>query len=268
MAQDTLRPVNEEVVKDKYYTLAAVVEDAIGDIDNDMSKFMKFLKYAQRGYRNLNYSGHGEIKTVRLPMNDTKTLIMPEDYVSYQKLALIINGFVKTIGVAYDAKATPGQDECGNMLRECGINDIPNGIDFGSYNYGGYYFNNYGGRTLYSYGGGLPYKGYYKEYRMPRPSRISFTSEVNTYDVLVEYITDGLNPTGQTLIDPLDYEYIRTFIHQERVKDNDRSSDVLLRRKKQEHHSAKKTMVVRKDKFGPQDLLNLTRQNRRLTVKA
>jgi hypothetical protein len=70
------------------------------------------------------------------------------------------------------------------------------------------------------------------------------------------------------LIDPLDYEYIRTFIHQERVKDNDRSSDVLLRRKKQEHHSAKKTMVVRKDKFGPQDLLNLTRQNRRLTVKA
>jgi hypothetical protein len=248
-----------------YYKASAIVDQFL--IDNDLTDhyFRKFLSKMLWGLREFKLKDFQEVKTCWLQVNDRKTAILPRDFVDWTKIGVRRGQYVITMGINEQLVTAPRHAD-DLTVRGLLTQHLPNGTDLSPY--GGYYFFNFNGTTIFGISGGLPSKGYFKVVDTGNCKEILLDYDYGYDKVYVEYISDGFNPCGDTILHPYlcDYclKYIEAF-YEEKMNPNRTESSI--RRKLVDVADARRNALSCFNQIDPQTFLNISRANARLTTK-
>lgn len=206
-------------------TLDAIVKLALVDAgETTVHKYARFLRWGLSAFRDFKTDSAQEVKTVRLPMNHLKQVVIPDDYTDWTKIGIQVGDKIKTFSLNQDIARLHQSDPCGcpEPFRDnININEWPASF-WETGGFGGYYFFNYndygeclGG--LYGHGGGYNHNGYFTIIKEAQPPVIQFDSRVRNTWIYMEYISNGFCPTEHTLVNPYAEQAITDYIHWKRL---------------------------------------------------
>lgn len=206
---------------DSYATLDQIVRSALADDgEQSLHKYQRYLHFAFEGAKDFFLDSAQDVKTVMLTMNNIKQVELPVDYVDWVKVGIRCGDVIKTFGVQDNLPLLHNKDDCDNPVPfdscGCDVNTLP--TDYGVL--GGYKFFNFTNQYgeiiggLFGVGGGYTDRGYFTVIRNQGDhGLIQFNSEVNDTEIYLEYITNGFNPTEETVINSLAEKAIKFYIH-------------------------------------------------------
>lgn len=191
---------------------------------NNMRKYQTYLDYAIRGIREIGLTSAPFAKTVHLEMLPNKAVNLPSDYIKYVKIGICVNGRILTLGLDNSLCLNDNYSECGDPLEIAMANlsdENAENVD-GFFGYGfGYPFldtfsnGQYVG-SLYGISGGYNSRGYYRVNEAM--NQIQFTSDVPSETIIMEYISDGVNPDGTASVPKAAIECLIQWIHWKRLE--------------------------------------------------
>ena len=263
MAEDLIN------TQDQYNKISSIVDQAISDLELTQNYYAKLLGWAKWGFRELQLDQAQEVKTVRKTISDVKTVTMPMGYVDWVKIACPVGQYLQTLSV--NAELSKEDRTLGNpaITQTYPLGQLPNGIDFGEY--GGYMFANYNGNSLFSVGGGVPSQGLFQVVdRGDGCHEILFDQPVSFPEVVIEYISDGINPCGETIVNAYLADYVRNFIHHEYerfrpIRERNMSAIAMAGR----YLADSVTKVrARGNRLDPKTMVNISRKYYRMSSKA
>jgi hypothetical protein len=253
--------------KNNYNKLSAIVDQFLIENDLHNGMFPKSLAWAMRGLRELSLDVAQDVKTELLDVTDRKTVILPDSFCDWVKVAAQKGQYAITLGVNADLTSLPrtiNSPSVSGLLSQ----HLPNGISFDAYSsaFGGYQFLNFNGSTVFGIGSGLPAKGYFKVLDDGCCKQLLMDYDYSLSKVYLEYITDGIDPCGETVVSPYFYDYLIKYIsHEYEKKNNPKASESSIFRTGEDVYWAEKRIRSRKNNLDPKTLLDLTRQETRLT---
>lgn len=247
-----------------FYKVSAIVDQFL--IDNDLPNgfFPKALSWALRGLREIKLDVCGDVKTELLDVTERKTVVLPDDFVDWVKVGIRAGQYVIVVGVNSDLNTLP-RTASSPSIAGLMSQHMPNGIDFSQYQ--GYDFYNFNDGPLYGVGQGLPSKGYFKYHDDGNCKQLLMDYDFGISQVYLEYITDGLSSCGgDTVVNPYLFDYCLKFIQcQYELRNNPKATNWSKSEAERDVFWAEKKVRARNNRITPQDILNITRQEARLT---
>lgn len=252
-------------VEGQHNQIAAIVDHVTFKKTLPESFWQWFLEMGLWHLRELKLDTWQDVKSVLLPVTDRKTVILPPDYVSWCKIGTIAGQYIITLGVNNKLN-TLDRTVDSNFINGLMSQNLPNGLDFGAY--GGYYFFNYNGASVPAYGSGFITKGSFKISQIGSTKEILLDYDYCHDTVLVEYISDGFCPCGETIVDPYFADYVKKGMEftWEEEKEPNRTEASIFRRGS-DFAAAERKVRARKNDLDPQTLINISRANTRFTPK-
>lgn len=251
--------------KSKAYLLGTVVDDWLDDNQLHNSFWQKGLKWAQRAVRKIRIDSFQQPKTVLLDVTERKSVVLPDGFVDWTKVAVKVGQYAITIGINDDL-TTQSRSDSESTVRGLLSQSMPNGTDFSQY--GGYTFYNYNGSTLCGIGGGLPSKGYFKPIDHGDCKELLLDYDYAYSQVYLEYITDGIDPCKETLIHPYEYDFILAFLERMyEFKNNPKATNFSKIEADKDVYFEELKMRARYNDMSPRDVLNMSRSQARFTTK-
>jgi len=215
MDNDLKRFDKKTIDKAIYYTISAAVWSVLEDMQAGAERFNQFLKFALDGARLFQFDMLHEVKSVELEMEPWKQICFPGDMVDWHKIgfrhgdgvAVFVND--PTVPKIYDGspcdpQAHKAPENDGTTIADAELID--------SYLDGDHY---YGAEA------GVNYAGYFDVDERNRVFNFKRTIASLT-KVYLEYITDGINYSGQTVIHPYAFRALQLYIHWQRKEYDDR----------------------------------------------
>ena len=201
-----------------YVTLDSVINNVINDTYGASEHdYMRYLQWGIRGVKKFNFDIVSSFKAVQIPVTETGTINLPADFVDYVVIGVIASGRVVTLTRNREMNMTTNVNDCGQaILTERGNNtrQIP-----GVFEDAGWYFYNYrNGQNLgqiFGYGGIREDQGYQID---KEAGIIQFTNNMVGSDIYLEYASDGLTYTGDTLVHVHSEEALIQWIHWKRMQ--------------------------------------------------
>jgi hypothetical protein len=205
----------------KTVTLDYIVRNVIVQLEeSSLRRYETYLQYAVRGMRELTLYGANSqgLKIKHIPMLANKAINLPSDYVKYTKVGICVNGRVVMLGLDDSLCLNDNYSECGDPLGVAIENiDNPDYVFFAfGYPFAGYYHNNQYVNSLFGLGGGFNSRGYFRVNN--EMNQIQFASVVPQTDIVLEYISDGVNADGTSIVPVEATEYLIAFVHWKRVE--------------------------------------------------
>lgn len=242
--------------------LSAIVDQFL--IENDLHDgfFPKALAWACRGLREIKLDVAQDVRTALLDVTERKTVKLPQDFVDWVKVGVPHGQYVIQIGINDELNGL-GRTTTSPTVRGLASQHLPNGISMESYT-----FMNYGGSSILGcfVGGSLPSKGYFKLFDDGNCKELLMDYDYSPSQVYIEYITDGLDPCGDTIVSPYLYDYVFKFIEfRYEKKNNPKATNFSIQEAERDVFWAEKKIRARKNNLDPQTVLNLSRQETRLT---
>ncbi len=211
-----------------YVSLDYIVRNVLVSLEegNNLKKYQTYLQFAIRGMRELNLTSAQYPKSVFLDMLPNKAVNLPTDYVKYLKIGICVNGHILNLGLDDSLCLNDKFSECGDPL-EVAIDNLSNAnvngtIVDGFFGFGiGFPFlstfsNNQWVGGLYGLGGGFNSRGYYKI--NAETNQIQFTSNVPSQQIVLEYISDGINLDGTANVPKQAIEALIAFVMWKRLQ--------------------------------------------------
>lgn len=214
--------------KKTYKTISTIVANALMDAQESDSKREQLTRFALKYFKEVQF-GHGvDIKTVALNMKPWKAIELPEDCVDWITIGIQCGEDIKTlVKPAYEMAMLHAKDENGVKIanepsEDFSVNDWPLSDSFLPF------FNTspLGEDPGRLFGqmvkdNGL---GYYSENRNKDSCEIQFKGDFASNTIFyLQYLTNGMNPCGDTLVHPYFEEFIISGIHVERIRHGGRS---------------------------------------------
>lgn len=203
----------------KLVTLDYIVRNVIVSLEeSSLRRYQTYLAYVIRGFRELNINGYSVPKIKHFSMLPNKAINLPSDYVKYVKIGICVNGRVVTLGVDDSLCLNENYNECGDPLdiAIANVNNETYPFFFYGYPFLSHYQNNQYVDGYFGMGGGFNSRGYYRV--NAEKNQIQFASIVPDSEIVVEYISDGLNPDGTAAVPVAATEYLINFCHWKRVE--------------------------------------------------
>lgn len=249
----------------KPYAIATVVDDWLDDNNLHNSFWQKGLKWALRAVRRIRLDVFQHPKTELLTVTERKTVVLPEGYVDWVKIAVKCGQYAITLAVNDDL-TTSERSNNESTVRGLLSQHMPNGTDFGQY--GGYPLYNYQGSNLYAIGGGLPSKGYFKIVDHGSCKEMLLDYDYTYSQVYIEYITDGIEPCKETIIHPYEYDYLLAYMDMMYEKKNNPKATIASKDEADKDvFWAGKELRARYNDLSPRDILTMSRAEARMTTK-
>lgn len=214
--------------------------------------------------RELKLDTWQDVCTLYLPVTDRKTVILPSSFVDWVKVGTKVGQYIVTLGVNSKLNMLDRQPNSNDFVAGLLSQNLPNGLDFSSY--GGYYFYNYNGGSLPCIGSGFITKGSFKYHNNGLTKELLLDYDYPHDYVYVEFITDGFDPCGETVVDPYFADYIKKgmeFSWEEEKEPN--KTEASIYRRGAAFAAAERKIRARKNDLDPQTLINISRQQTRLT---
>jgi hypothetical protein len=249
----------------KYHTVGAVVDQFL--IDNGLTEhfFQKALSWALWGLTDLKLFIHQDVKTCLLPVSSRKTAVLPINCVDVTKIAVKRGQYIITLAVDDTLSKTKRTDD-DDVVSGWLSGNMPNGINVN--NYSGYYFFNYNGNSLYSIGRGLPLHKGYQIIQEGGSKILLLDYNFPCDEVYVEYITDGFDPCGETVLNPVLRDYVLKYIdHRYECKNNPKATETSIRRMAQDLYHAEMKVRASVNSIDKATLISSSRAGVKLTPK-
>lgn len=250
----------------KYSKVGSIVDQFI--IDNSLTShyYPKALARALWALREFNLDSFQDVKTCLLDVTDRNTAIAPKDLVDWVKAGAKVGQYVVTLSLNENLSKIQRTDADVNGVRALLSQNLPNGLDINSY--GGYYFYNYNGASLAGLGGGLPSKGHFNIVQRDTYKEIILDYDFNCSQLYLEYITDGFDPCGETVVNPYLADYIlKSIDFKYEEKDNPNRTEASIYRKGRDLFDAQRKAVGRFNQLDPGTMIAISRAHTRLTPK-
>jgi len=249
-----------------YYTIGSIVDQACEDLQVPTSHyFQKFLGWAKWNLVELKMDTANEVITVKLPISDVCTVILPDGFVDWTKIGIEIDQYVTCLSVNEKLSNFERTADTWNPRTGGEPGFLPTGTAISSR------FFNYGGNSLYAAGGGLPHQGHYKIVdREHGVKEMILDTGLLATEIYLEYIANGLNCCGETLVHPYIKEYVRAAIHHEweKFQRPPLRSEAAIERTGRALWHAEMNARGRNNPIDPSTLLTISRKSYRLTNKA
>lgn len=245
--------------------ISAIVDHVLFKKTLPDAYFQWMLEMGLWELRELKLDTWQDVKTDLLPVTDRRTVILPPGFVDWVKVGAKIGQYAVTMGVNDDLNLldrTAESDFVPGLLSQ----NLPNGLDFSSY--GGYYLSNYNGTSLQCFGGGFITKGMFKIRDTGVVKEMLLDYDYPHDFVYIEYITDGFEPCGETVVDPYFADFVKKAMeyYWEEEK-NTKATEASIYRKGRDLNDAKKVVRARKNTLDRKTLLNISRAGTRFTPK-
>jgi hypothetical protein len=249
-----------------YQTIDQCVNSALMDINEDQSRYEQFLHWALEAAKDWHMDQAKEVKTVELTMSETKTVDLPSDFVDWVKVGIKCGNVIKTF--VHDEKLT-FHHECidGKVVPNEECSDVnlwdfdTSNIEYPFWNFNG---TNYPIMGLAYQSNGLGYFRYHREC-----NELQFRTVVPANaKIILEYISDGWDPTRKTLIHPYAAKLIKLYIHWMRLKYNTNVPRALAQEAKQEYWDEFDRVQYRMFDLTIEDILEVSRQSFHMGVKS
>lgn len=249
-----------------WYLLGTVVDDFIDDNNLHNGMWMKCLKWGQRAVRSIRLDSNQQPKTYLLNVTERNSVVLPDAYVDWTKIGVKRGQYVVTLAINDELNTLTRTANSSDTVRGLLSQHLPNGLDFNAY--GGYYFYDYNGGVLSGYGCGLPSKGFVKFVDHGDCKELLLDYDYRFDQVLVECITDGIDPCKETVIHPYEYDYIMAYMEEKLEKKyNPKATFSSKIDAEQNTFWEEKKMRARFNDMGPKDILVMSRAETRLTPK-
>ena len=253
---------------DQYNKISSIVDAVIGAHGYTQAYFSKFLEFAKWHFRELKLDQAQEVKTVRKTISDVKTVTLDTGCVDWVKVAVPVGQYLRTLSVNADLSKedrTLGNPE---FTERWPLDSLPNGLDFGQY--GGYNFANYNGSSLFSVGGGIPAEGLFQFVdRGNGCKEILLDAPLNATELVIEYISDGINVCGETIVHSYLANFVRKAIEHEieRTRPIRERSESAIFRTGREMADAETKVRGRTSNLRPKDMVHISRRHYALRSK-
>lgn len=218
--------------------------------------------------RELKLDTWQDLKTELFDVTDRKTVTMRQGYVDWVKVGIQYGQYVLTLGINGELNTLNRNENQISPVSGLASQNLPNGLNFENYNGIGYTFSNYEGRSFNAIGPGLLSKGHFKVNRIGSLYEILLDYDVTASQLYVEYITDGFDPCGETVLNPYFADFFlkaMEFAYEE--EKNPSRTEASIRRKGIELNDARKVVRARRNDLSPQTMLNMSRSAVRFTAK-
>src|ERR1017187_2313601 len=176
--------------------------------DKTQQRIKEYTQYAIDCLRELNISDATTIKAAMLTMNQSsRSCSFPSDMIDFTRIAIKINGCLYTLGNNENLEL-PTAQQCGIPIRDiCNDNFNPDAIQGGFFWAAGVW-DGYNYTPMYSVGGGFSIN----YYRCDRKNRMFyFDGDIMNYPVYIEYISDGVNLSGETIVPTIMLDVLRLY---------------------------------------------------------
>lgn len=245
----------------KYNKLSSIVDQVITDLGLTQHYYAKLLSWAIWGLRELKLDQANEVITIRKTLSDVRTVTMPGNYVDWVKIAIPVGQYLKTLSV--NAELSKEERTLGNpsLSENWPLDFLPNGINFGEY--GGYIFSNYEGNSLFSVGGGIASQGMFTVAdRGDGCTEILFDNPMTANECVIEYISNGINPCGETIVHDYLANYVREFIlhENERLRPIRERNESAIYRTGRAVADALRNVRARKNDLDPKTMVHISRK--------
>ena len=250
--------------KNRFFKVAAIVDQACIDLDLPVDKyFNKFLSWALFNLTDLKMDQANDVITVKLTISDVNTVTLPENYVDWVKIGIPYGQYVKTLAVNDDLSKQERVLGSPEFSKSYPPGWLPSGTD-------GYDFSNFGGASLFSIGGGVPNRGHFQVVKRPGSVyELLLDAGIESEEIYIEYIGLGINPCGETILEPYLGQWLRSSIHHdyERFKPATQRSESAIQRTGRDLEHQQQKIRGRTNPLTPKGILQITRKSYRLTNK-
>lgn len=250
----------------QHNTITAVVDHVLFKKTLPERWFQWLLEIALWELRQIKLEKWSDVKTELYEVTDRRTVILDPSFVDWVKIGIPQGQYVIPLGVNADLKEserTDNDDTVSGLFSQ----NLPNGLDFG--NYTGYLFHNFRGSYVRSAGKSMNInKGSFKVINNGSRKELLLDYDYNYKNVYIEYITDGFDPCGETVLHPYLCDYVRAAMeYRWEEEKNPTRTEASIRRKGIEMSDAYSKVAAFHNDLDPQTLINISRQNTRFTAK-
>lgn len=209
--------------KERFYTLSAIAYSCLKDIQEDESRFEHFLHFAMEGYKELQFDFNVDVKVEIIPMKGSKQIDFPCDMIDWIKVGFQCGNFIKVLTRDTNTAKTFDHDEDCVAQENAACPDIGNVSSDIMVPFFGF-FDGAGFDKMFGMALQYNYLGYFSVDWHSRV--INFKDTVtNQRNVYLEYITDGINPTGPTVVPAYAFKTIKNYVHWQRKLHDDKYGD-------------------------------------------
>lgn len=205
----------------EFYTLSAAVYSALADIQADEAQFEQFLHYAMDGYKEFHFDASHQVELAEIELLPWKQIKLPPNYVDWCKVAFkegdLLRVLTRDPQIAKTFNVVDGVPQenlptSGNIVDQSSVEMIP------LWNHCGWGTTFYG---IVSRNNGVGYFDVDLKRRV-----MNFKDLVaGQSTIYLEFISDGINYSGQTIIHPYVFRLIKLWIHWQRKENDDRVSE-------------------------------------------
>lgn len=183
-------------------SLKSIVDDVLIENSEGEGNFLRYLRFAERCTQFLSYYLFDNVKSCKIVVDKTKlTAPFPMDMAKFSRLCVIVDGELKTLSLNPNLEINRDIN-CGEVEGSESVDDFGDDVH------------------AYIHNSGIPFIG---DYRMnERMGVFEFSSNIPYTDLILEYISTGLNQTGETLVPEVARETIMAWINWKRAKGNER----------------------------------------------
>lgn len=217
--------------KNTYDKIDNVVKGVCTDLGEGEERYVQYLHWALEAHKDWHLDQAKEIKTIELDLTSYKAAELPDDYVDWTKIGIRCGNTILTF--THDEDMPFAKDQDGDNVPDVDEN-CPNfdvtdfslvesaGAGLNSFAY--YYYNllnskgqDYG--KIYGLTAKDNYQGYFRVNK--EREEIQFRSNIiNLTTIYLEYISNGYEPCGESLVHPYAAKLITLYVHWMRKKHN------------------------------------------------
>lgn len=185
-----------------------------------MHDYRRLLQFAAEGFSSINLFVTEQVKVEYLTVKPNLTVDLPDDFIYYSKIGILINGKVYILSMNEDIALPRKTDECGltlSSLTECSPTE-----ESGFFPTWGYYFANHfrNGQyvgEMFGIGGGFNDAHYKIDWGR---RQIVLNSLIAVDEIILEYKSSGISADGCTVIPRETLPALREYVHWKRVEYN------------------------------------------------
>lgn len=195
----------------KYITLDGIVRSLLNQKQLPIHYYMRFLKYAADGYRELHFDSLKNIRAVKLPLTDYKAVQLPCDFVDLLKVGVATGQYVQPFVMRNGINRLNNLDASGNPTTYGSpTQSTSDYAAFGGWDWFTNHFNDYGEATGRYFGLGVgSQRDTFK--LIPERNEIQFSEDIQATEVILEYIGDGTCCDSATSIHPYAQKAIEAY---------------------------------------------------------
>jgi hypothetical protein len=252
-------------VEGQHNTIGAVVDHVLFKKGLSDTWFQWLLEMGLWELRELKLDTWQDVKTELIAITSRRTVILPNHFVDWVIVAIPVGQYAVTLGVNSKLKLTDRTD-ADSVISGLLSQNLPNGIDFN--NYGGYFLHNFNGQAVQCIGQGMNIaKGSFRYIDHGITKELLLDYDFNQTHVYVEYITDGFDPCGETVLNPYFCNFIKCAMEKSWEEEkNPKATEASIKRKTVDFENAGRVIRARKNDLDPQTLINISRQEVRFSA--